>query len=140
MKKLFKFSALLSTVLLWSCTPKEAPLASVEVEGEQAIRSAGPWLDTEGKKIEAHGFQVFYNEQDSTYYWYGENKEYTKRHYEGDLWHWSFTIPTGATASVILPGETEAKDYVAGSYTMTSMISSYLCSAVLIINLFRYYR
>lgn len=86
MKKLFKFSALLSSVLLCSCTPKEAPLASVEAEGEQAIRSAGPWLDTEGKKIEAHGFQVFYNEQDSTYYWYGENKEFTKR--GSNVWTW----------------------------------------------------
>ena len=62
MKKLFKFSALLSSVLLCSCTPKEAPLASVEA------------------------FQVFYNEQDSTYYWYGENKEFTKR--GSNVWTW----------------------------------------------------
>ncbi|WP_346860833.1 family 43 glycosylhydrolase [uncultured Draconibacterium sp.] len=34
------------------------------------------WLDTEGKPIQAHGFQVLYN--DGTYYWYGENKEFTK--------------------------------------------------------------
>lgn len=40
-------------------------------------------------------------------------------HYEGDLWHWSFTIPVGAAASVILPGETEAKEYAAGSYTIS---------------------
>ncbi len=33
------------------------------------------WLDTEGKPIQAHGFSVFY--KDGTYYWYGENKEFT---------------------------------------------------------------
>ena len=36
--------------------------------------------------------------------------------YEGDQWIWNFTIPQGATASVTLPGETEAKEYTAGSY------------------------
>ena len=38
--------------------------------------------------------------------------------YEGDACVWSFTIPEGATASVTLPGETEAKEYEAGSYTL----------------------
>lgn len=38
--------------------------------------------------------------------------------YEGDKWIWNFTIPEGATASVTLPGETEAKEYTAGSYTV----------------------
>ncbi len=36
--------------------------------------------------------------------------------YEGDQWIWDFTIPAGATASVTLPGETEAKHYDAGTY------------------------
>lgn len=36
--------------------------------------------------------------------------------YEGDQWIWNFTIPEGATASVTLPGETEAKEYKAGTY------------------------
>ena len=36
--------------------------------------------------------------------------------YEGDQWIWDFTIPEGATASVTLPGETEAKEYAAGTY------------------------
>ena len=36
--------------------------------------------------------------------------------YEGDQWIWDFTIPEGATASVTLPGETETKEYVSGSY------------------------
>ena len=38
--------------------------------------------------------------------------------YEGDKWTWHFTIPQGATASVTLPGETTAKEYTAGSYTV----------------------
>ena len=36
--------------------------------------------------------------------------------YEGDQWIWDFTIPEGATASVTLPGETEVKEYVGGTY------------------------
>ncbi len=38
--------------------------------------------------------------------------------YEGDRWIWNFTIPEGSTASVTLPGETSAKVYSAGSYTL----------------------
>lgn len=36
--------------------------------------------------------------------------------YEGDKWFWEFTVPEGATATVTLPGETESKDYAAGTY------------------------
>ena len=38
--------------------------------------------------------------------------------YVGDKWIWNFTIPEGATATVTLPGETESKEYEAGSYTI----------------------
>ncbi len=37
-------------------------------------------------------------------------------HYKGDKWIWKFTIPEGATASVTLPGESEAKHYESGTY------------------------
>lgn len=37
-------------------------------------------------------------------------------HYEGNQWVWNFTIPQGVTASVTLPGETEAKTYGPGSH------------------------
>lgn len=42
------------------------------------------WLDTEGKRIQAHGGSVMY--RDGVYYWYGENKEMT----DGlrPVWHW----------------------------------------------------
>jgi alpha-L-rhamnosidase len=39
--------------------------------------------------------------------------------YVGDTWIWDFTIPEGATASVTLPGETEAKEYTAGTYQLS---------------------
>ena len=39
-------------------------------------------------------------------------------HYEGDDWIWTFTIPDGSTATVTLPGETESKEYPAGTYTI----------------------
>jgi alpha-L-rhamnosidase len=40
-------------------------------------------------------------------------------HYEGNQWHWTFTIPEGATASVTLPGETVAKEYNKGTYQLS---------------------
>ena len=40
-----------------------------------SILPGRPWLDTGGKRIQAHGGAVFY--QNGTYYWYGENKEKT---------------------------------------------------------------
>lgn len=43
-----------------------------------------PWFDTEGKRIQAHGGSIYY--EDGIYYWYGENKEKTTG--ENDIWHW----------------------------------------------------
>ena len=42
--------------------------------------------------------------------------------YEGDQWIWDFTIPEGTTASVTLPGENEAVEYVSGTYTLTKSL------------------
>ena len=36
--------------------------------------------------------------------------------YEGKKWIWDFTIPKGATATVVLPGESTSKEYGSGSY------------------------
>ena len=41
------------------------------------------WLDTSGKRIQAHGGSVMY--LDGKYYWYGENKEFTDG--VSDIWH-----------------------------------------------------
>lgn len=43
-----------------------------------------PWLDTEGKRIQAHGGAIL--EEDGWFYWYGENKEHTKG--TDDIWTW----------------------------------------------------
>lgn len=40
-----------------------------------SFRPGQVWLDTEGKRIQAHGGSVIY--VDGIYYWYGENKEFT---------------------------------------------------------------
>ncbi len=39
-------------------------------------------------------------------------------HYDGDTWVWTFTVPEGAVAEVTIPGETETKEYTAGTYTV----------------------
>lgn len=36
--------------------------------------------------------------------------------YEGEQWIWDFTIPDGARATVVVPGENEGKEYAGGSY------------------------
>ena len=42
------------------------------------------WLDTSGRRIQAHGGSIFY--ENKTYYWYGENKEHTDG--KNGVWHW----------------------------------------------------
>ena len=49
-----------------------------------SIRPGQVWLDTEGKRIQAHGGSLFY--ENGTYYWYGENKEKTDG--VNGIWHW----------------------------------------------------
>ena len=49
-----------------------------------SIRPGQVWLDTEGKRIHAHGGSVMFWE--GKYYWYGENKEKTDG--TTDIWHW----------------------------------------------------
>ena len=58
--------------------------SSVIAQRYNSIRPGQKWLDTQGKPIHAHGFQIF--EKDGTYYWYGENKERT--HLGSNVWTW----------------------------------------------------
>ena len=37
-----------------------------------SIRPGQVWLDTAGKRIQAHGGSILY--ENGVYYWYGENK------------------------------------------------------------------
>jgi hypothetical protein len=62
-------SGLMGPVKIWIVQDNPLPYHS--------INPGQIWLDTNGKPIQAHGFQVF--EKDSIYYWYGENKEHTTR-------------------------------------------------------------
>lgn len=50
----------------------------------RSIRPGQVWLDTDGKRIQAHGGSVMYWE--GFYYWYGENKEFTEAN--NGIWHW----------------------------------------------------
>ncbi len=52
--------------------------------GRSSIRPGEVWLDTDGKRIQAHGGSIFH--EDGTFYWYGENKERTTG--EPGIWHW----------------------------------------------------
>jgi hypothetical protein len=49
-----------------------------------SIHPGQVWLDTEGKRIQAHGGSVLHHE--GTFYWYGENKERTTP--GSEIWHW----------------------------------------------------
>lgn len=50
----------------------------------RAVHPGEVWLDTEGKRIQAHGGSMLF--KDGVYYWYGENKEKTDG--VNGIWHW----------------------------------------------------
>jgi hypothetical protein len=52
---------------------------------KNSIRPGKPWLDTDGKRIQAHGGSVITG-KDGLFYWYGENKEKTVP--GSGIWHW----------------------------------------------------
>lgn len=49
-----------------------------------SIRPGQVWLDTNGKRIQAHAGNIWY--EDGVYYWYGENKEFTDG--KSKIWTW----------------------------------------------------
>lgn len=77
-----------------------------------AIYPGRPGLDTEGKRIQAHGGSVIYI--DGTYYWYGENKEKTDG--KNGIWHWgvkcysSKDLYNWKDEGLIIPPEPENPD------------------------------
>ncbi len=77
-----------------------------------SIRPGQVWLDTEGKRIQAHGGSVIYI--DGTYYWYGENKEKTDG--VNGIWHWGVKCYTSSDLynwedkGIIIPPEPEKED------------------------------
>lgn len=77
-----------------------------------SIRPGKEWLDTEGKRIQAHGGSII--ESDGTFYWYGENKEKTTG--KDDIWHWgvrcysSLDLYNWKDEGIIIPPDPEHKD------------------------------
>lgn len=77
-----------------------------------AIRPGQVWLDTEGKRIQAHGGSIITVED--TFYWYGENKEKTTG--KDDIWHWgvrcysSGDLYNWKDEGIIIPPDTENPD------------------------------
>ena len=77
-----------------------------------SFRPGKIWLDTNGKRIQAHGGSVmFWND---AYYWYGENKEFTDP--EKNIWHWgvrcyrSDDLYNWEDLGLIIPPNTEDKN------------------------------
>ncbi|WP_321015884.1 family 43 glycosylhydrolase, partial [Hungatella effluvii] len=74
-----------------------------------SIRPGKVWLDTEGKRIQAHGGSLLY--ENGTYYWYGENKEKTTG--EDAVLHWgikcyaSKDLYNWEDQGIIIPPDTE---------------------------------
>ena len=53
-----------------------------------SIRPGKVWMDTKGKRIQAHGGSMIY--ENGFYYWYGEDKTFTRK--KGKLWTWGINI------------------------------------------------
>ena len=74
-----------------------------------SIRPGRIWLDTDGKRIQAHGGSVMF--LDGCYYWYGENKEFTDP--GKNIWHWGVRCYRSADLynwedmGTIIPPDTE---------------------------------
>ena len=76
------------------------------------VHRGGTMLDTDGNPIQAHGGGLFY--ENDTYYWFGENKEFTtgdkkvwtygiKCYSSTDLWAWKYE-------GYLIPPDTEHRD------------------------------
>lgn len=53
-----------------------------------AVHPGQVWLDTNGRRIQAHAGGII--EEDGTYYWYGENKEFTDG--RSQIWTWGIRM------------------------------------------------
>ena len=51
-----------------------------------SIRPGQPLYDTNGRRVQAHGGSIFYDKDTRTYFFYGENKEFTKP--GSGIWTW----------------------------------------------------
>ncbi len=62
--------------------------APAQIHQQEAIYPGQPWLDTRGRRIQAHGGAVYY--EDGVYYWYGENKAHTDG--RNGVWTWGIRV------------------------------------------------
>ncbi|WP_319232001.1 family 43 glycosylhydrolase [Draconibacterium orientale] len=76
MKKITYFAAFVLLLFMSCSTSNKKEQKAANSLRYNSIVPGQTWLDTEGKPIQAHGFSVFH--KDGIYYWYGENKEFTK--------------------------------------------------------------
>ena len=53
----------------------KAAAEQIPAQRQTAIYPGRVWRDTDGRRIQAHGGALFY--EDGIYYWYGENKDRT---------------------------------------------------------------
>ncbi|EOS38384.1 hypothetical protein C808_02585 [Lachnospiraceae bacterium M18-1] len=51
---------------------------------QRLIKPGEIWLDTKGERIQAHGADIYF--ENNTYYWIGEDKTYTRK--KGKVWTW----------------------------------------------------
>lgn len=59
-----------------------------KIEKHDCVKPGQVWYDTEGKRIQAHGACIFF--ENGKYYWIGENKDHTTK--EGEIWTWGVKI------------------------------------------------
>lgn len=77
-----------------------------------SFRPGQIWLDTEGKRIQAHGGSIM--QVDGVFYWYGENKEKTDG--KNGIWHWGVRCYASADLynwedkGIIIPPEPDDPD------------------------------
>lgn len=79
-----------------------------------SIKPGQVWLDTDGKRIQAHGAQVYF--EDGVYYWIGENKEHTTG--EDEIWTWGIRMYSSRDLynwkdeGLIVPPDTENENSI----------------------------
>lgn len=83
-----------------------------------SIKPGQVWLDTSGKRIQAHGAQVYF--EDGVYYWIGENKEHTTG--EDEVWTWGIRMYSSRDLynwkdeGLIVPPDTENENSIFHPY------------------------
>lgn len=60
--------------------------ANMHPHHQDAIYPGRPWLDENGRRIQAHGGSIFY--ENGSYYWYGEDKTHSLGYPQTSIWTW----------------------------------------------------